>query len=95
MKYRGKGEIIASILGCVEVNNGAIKTKIMYYSFLSYQQLLYYLEYLITNELLTHNQSNNMYNITGKGLKFIELQNKLTNLLKISDATAIPHIKWI
>lgn len=66
----------------------------MYDSFLSYQQLLYYLGYLINNELLTYDESNNMYNITRKGSEFLELCNKMVDLLKLTQPAVMPSIKW-
>lgn len=93
MKYRGREEILASILESIEAGSGMTKTKIMYESLLSYEQGLYYLEYLLNNELLTYDQSNGVYNMTRKGLKFLALYNKTTNLLKISDITLVPSVK--
>ena len=67
MKYRGRDEIIASILQLAETDNGIRRTGIMYNSILSYAQLLNYLEHLLDNELLTYDQSKKVYKIIIKG----------------------------
>ena len=45
MKYRGRTEILGNILDAA--NGGATKTKIMYFVFLSYNQLKEYLSVLV------------------------------------------------
>ena len=49
MKYRSRTEIVSNILDAA--NGGATKTKIMYISFLSYNQLREYLSVLVENNL--------------------------------------------
>ena len=60
----------------------------MYNSFLSYTQLLYYLDYLCINELLDHDRQNKKYNITAKGLEFLDAYNKMADLLKLPELSA-------
>ena len=50
MNYRSRTERVALILN--SANGGATKTKIMYNSILSYNQLKEYLTILIENELI-------------------------------------------
>jgi predicted transcriptional regulator len=83
MKYRGRDQIVASMLQSVIENKGIRSTKIMYNCFLSYPQLVYYLNYLTDKALLTYDRLNHGYNITARGLKFIELENKMSNLFKL------------
>jgi predicted transcriptional regulator len=90
MKYRSRDEITATILQSAAVRDGITRTKIMYNSFLSYTQLLYYLDYLCTNELLDHDRQNMKYNITAKGLEFLNAYNKMADLLKLPDLSASP-----
>ena len=45
--------------------------------------------------LFTYDRLNKGYNITVKGMKFIELENKMANLLRMPDAEVVPSIKWI
>jgi predicted transcriptional regulator len=59
---------------------GAGKTKIMYTANLSYTQLTEYLYYLQQNGLLAHNADTQLYRPTGKGLKFLNLSNKLSKM---------------
>jgi len=90
MKYRSRDEITATILQSAAVRDGITRTKIMYNSFLSYTQLLYYLDYLISNELLDYDEQGRKYNITAKGLEFLDAYNKMVDLLTIPDLSASP-----
>jgi len=95
MKYRGRNQILAAMLKSAIDNKGIRSTKIMYNCFLSYQQLVYYMKYLTDKALLTHDRLNNGYIITSRGLKYVELENKMANLLSISDAASVPSVKWM
>jgi len=88
MKYRSRDEITAAILQSAAVKDGITRTKIMYHSFLSYTQLLYYLDYLCANELLDNDLQNKKYNITAKGLEFLDAFNKMADLMKLPDLSA-------
>ncbi len=73
-KNRTKEEIIAAILDSAK--NGATKTKIMYVSYMSFNQLSRYLNYVLESKLidLDYNNSGKYYTTT-KGLKYLkELQ---------------------
>lgn len=83
MRYRSRDEIIGSILQSAASGNGVTKTKIMYSSFLSYPQLLYYLEHLISEDLLEYDFQNKIYRTKQKGLEFLALNKELTKLIKI------------
>src|SRR5574341_297510 len=95
MKNRGREEIVASILQSAATDNGIIRTRIMYNSFLSYQQLCSYLEPLIDYGLLTYDRANKVYRITKKGSEFMEIYNKMSDLLKTNETEnhAVPSIK--
>jgi predicted transcriptional regulator len=97
MKYRGREEIFASILQSAATDNGIIRTKIMYNSFLFFLQLRSYLEPLIDNELLTYERPNKVYKITKKGFEFLEIYNKMSDLLTTNETEthAIPSSKKI
>ena len=95
MKYRARNQIVACILKSAIGNKGIRSTQIMYNCFLSYQQLVYYLKFLTDKALLTYDRLNKGYNITAKGLKFIKLENKMANLLRMPDVEVVPSIKWI
>ncbi len=44
----------------------------------------------MTNELLDHDRQNKKYNITAKGLEFLDAYNKMADLLKLPDLSASP-----
>lgn len=82
-KKRTKEELIASILDGAK--NGATKTKIMYSAYLSYDQLLKYMDYALQCELIILN-GDNIYSITAKGKVFLknfqELQKMESNVVQ-------------
>ena len=80
MKYRGRTEIVATML---EAANGrATKTKIMYSAFLSYNQLKDYLSILIENNLIECLEGTQTYKTTEKGLNFLKMNNQIGELLQ-------------
>ena len=82
MKYRGRTEIVATIL---EAANGEVtKTKIMYVAFLSYNQLKEYLSVLKENNLIEYNEGTQTYKTTEKGLNYLKMKNEIGELLHIS-----------
>ncbi|MFL6363299.1 MAG: winged helix-turn-helix domain-containing protein [Nitrososphaeraceae archaeon] len=83
MKYRSRTEIVAMILEAA--NGGITKTKIMYKAFLSYAQLREYLSVLIANDLLDYLEGPHMYKTTEKGLNFLNMYNKIDELLQTSE----------
>ncbi len=72
-KRRTKEEIIAQILESAMVE--ASKSRIMYESFLNYNQLEKYLEHALDLGLITNN--NKRYTITSKGIEYLELFKEL------------------
>jgi predicted transcriptional regulator len=80
MKYRSRTEIVGNIL---EAANGrATKTKIMYFAFLSYNQLNEYLSVLTENNLLEYLDGTRRFKTTEKGLFFLKMHNELAELLQ-------------
>ena len=80
MKYRGRTEIVATML---EAANGrATKTKIMYKAFLSYNQLKEYLYVLIENNLIEYLEGTRTFKTTEKGLNFLKMNNEIGELLQ-------------
>jgi len=79
MKYRSRTEIVSMIL---ETANGVTtKTKIMYKSMLSYNQLKEYLSILIRNNLLEYIEGTHQFKTTEKGLNFLKLHREMAELL--------------
>ncbi len=64
MKNRDRTEILATMLEAV--NGKATKTKIMYSTFLSYNQLQDYLTILIENNLIENLEGTQIYKTTEK-----------------------------
>ena len=79
MKYRGRTEIVGNILDAA--NGGATKTKIMYKSFISYEQLKEYLLVLIENNLIEYLDDAHKFKTTEKGLNFLKMHNQIGELL--------------
>jgi predicted transcriptional regulator len=78
VKYRTRTDIIVTMLEAARY--GAIKTKIMYASYLSSQQLRTYLEMCTTNGLLEYDSKEERYSTTEKGFRLLELYNNLCRL---------------
>jgi predicted transcriptional regulator len=81
MKYKDRIEMITLMLRSSNADNGSAKTKIMYESFLTFAQQEEYLFLLLRNGLLEYNGTNRTYKTTDKGLRLLELFNKLNELL--------------
>ena len=66
----------------LEAANGATtKTKIMYKSMLSYNQLKEYLSILIRNNLLEYIEGTHQFKTTEKGLNFLTMHREMAELL--------------
>jgi predicted transcriptional regulator len=82
MKYRSRTDIVGLILEAA--NGGATKTKIMYKAFLSFSQLREYLAVLQKNGLIEYEDGMRAYNTTEKGIQFLEIQNRMDELVSIN-----------
>ena len=80
MGNRSRTEIAAMILNAA--NGGETKTKIMYFAFLSYNQLNEYLSILIENNLIEYLDGTNKFKTTEKGLFFMKIHNEIGELLQ-------------
>jgi predicted transcriptional regulator len=81
--YRNRDELFASILRSAAKNkDGSRFTRLLYDSFLSYAQISHHLRELIRFGLLVNEPDITKYSITQKGMKFIELFEKMDYLLK-------------
>jgi predicted transcriptional regulator len=58
------------------------KQKIMYFAFLSYNQVKEYLSVLIENALLEYIDGTQKFKTTEKGLNFLKMHNKIGKLLQ-------------
>jgi predicted transcriptional regulator len=82
MGNRSRTEIVSSILDAA--NGGTTKTKIMYFAFLSYNQLKEYLSILIENNLIEYLDGTKTFKTTEKGLNFLKMHNEIGELLQTS-----------
>ena len=80
MGNRSRTEIVCNILDAAN-EGGETKTKIMYFAFLSYNQLKEYLSVLVENNLIEYLEGANKYKTTEKGLFFLKMHNELEELL--------------
>jgi predicted transcriptional regulator len=80
MGNRSRTEIVAMILEAA--NGGETKTKIMYFAFLSYNQLKEYLSVLVENNLIEYLEGANKFKTTEKGLFFMKMHNEIGELLQ-------------
>lgn len=79
MKYRSRIDIAAAILRISE--GGAIKTRIMYRSFLSFPQLKEYLGLLLEQDMLRHNEEEKTYYTTEKGHRFLKVYGEIDGMI--------------
>jgi predicted transcriptional regulator len=84
MKYRSRTEIVRSILEAANAGEGASRTRLMYKSYLAYNQLKDYLAHLQENNLIDYEVGMRCYRITEKGIQLLRLQNKLEEIAPIN-----------
>ena len=80
MGNRSRTEIVAMILEAAN-GGGETKTKIMYFAFLSYNQVKEYLSILIETNLLEYLDGTHKFKTTEKGLFFLKMHNEIRKLL--------------
>ena len=81
MGNRNRTEIVTMILDAANKGEGETKTKIMYFAFLSYNQLNEYLSILIENNLIEYLDGTRTFKTTEKGLRFLKMHNEIKKLL--------------
>jgi predicted transcriptional regulator len=81
MGNRSRTEIVAMILDAANGGGGETKTKIMYFAFLSYNQVKEYLSLLIANNLIEYLDGANKFKTTEKGLNYLKMHNEIGELL--------------
>jgi predicted transcriptional regulator len=79
MGNRSRTEIVAMILD--DANGGTTKTKIMYFAFLSFNQLNEYLSILIENNLVEYLDGTHTFKTSEKGLNYLNVYNEIRKLL--------------
>ena len=86
MKYRSRAEIVRSILEAGIKSEGTSRTRLMYKSYISFNQLKEYLRTLQENGLIDHEVGKRGYTITEKGRPLLQLQNKMEEIAPINYA---------
>jgi predicted transcriptional regulator len=82
MRYRSRTEIISQILETANGRVGITITKLMYRAFLSHDQLKGYVKVLTENDLLNYDFVTRTFKTTERGLRFLNLYNKIDQLMK-------------
>jgi predicted transcriptional regulator len=82
MRYRSRTEIISQILEAANSPVRITKTKLMYKVFLSHDQLKGYVKVLTESDLLHYDYVTRTFKTTEKGLRFLNLYNKIDQLMK-------------
>jgi predicted transcriptional regulator len=85
MGNRSRTEIVAMILDAANGGGGETKTKIMYFAFLSYNQVKEYLSVLIENNLIEYLVGTHEFKTTQKGLNLLKVHNEMGELLQQSN----------
>jgi predicted transcriptional regulator len=86
MKNRSRSEIYRSILETANVDEGTNKTKLMYKSYLSFNQLKEYLATLQENGLIEYEVGMRRYRITDRGIRVLQLQNKMEEIALLTSS---------
>ena len=79
MKYRSRMDIINMILQAV-TKGGATKSRIMYAAYLSYAQLIEYLNFLLSKDMLKYDEMTKIYSMTDKSLRFIHAYDEIDKM---------------
>lgn len=80
LKYRSRFEIASKILH-EALGGNATKTRLMYGSYLSFAQINEYLNFLMTNALITRDEESHIYSLTEKGVRFLHIYEEISKLV--------------
>ena len=87
MKYRDRNELIAQILECCN-GNRLTRTKIMFYTYLSFNLTKEYLLLLLEKGLIEYQIGERTFKTTEKGIHFLNIHNNL-RLINVGQRTHI------
>ena len=82
MKYRDRIDIVSHVLEVANVGDDTTKTRIMYKANLSHDQLKEYLTVLTERDLLSYDLDSHTFKTTEKGLRFLEIYNRMDGMTK-------------
>jgi predicted transcriptional regulator len=91
MGNRSSIDIASDVLEAA--NGGANKIQIMYKALLSYNQMKEYVNFLTEKGLLVYDNQHgevHMFRTTEKGLRFLEIYNRLEDMIKKDEEEQIP-----
>ena len=91
MGNRSSIDIASDVLEAA--NGGANKIQIMYKALLSYNQMKVYVNFLNEKGLLVYDNQNrevHTFRTTEKGLRFLEIYNRLEDMIKKDEEEQIP-----
>jgi predicted transcriptional regulator len=80
MINRNRLEIISQILEAA--NGGASKSQVMYTAFVNYAQMKENLTALTESDLLRYNEDTRTFKTTEKGLRFLAIYNRISDMVK-------------
>jgi predicted transcriptional regulator len=78
-RIRDREEILCAILEAAQ--KGKTQTRIMYQTYLNYNQIKEYLRLLQKVDLISYDSATQLYTPTDKGLEFIKKSNAISKLL--------------
>ena len=87
MKYRDRNELIAQILECCN-GNRLTRTKIMFYTYLSFNLTKEYMLLLLEKGLIEYQIGERTFKTTEKGIHFLNIHNNL-RLINVGQRTHI------
>jgi predicted transcriptional regulator len=93
--YRTRLETLVQFLRAANVYNGISITHLMYATFVPHRQVKEYLAMLIRNGLLKYEPPLRLYKTTQKGLKFLEVYEKLSRLANTTTTTSGTEMKLL
>jgi predicted transcriptional regulator len=92
---RGKIEIMADVLALS--TSGIKKTHIMYRANLSYEQILHYLNQLLSKGLLIQENSDGslVYRTTEKGREFLTCYSRIMDLISVEESESAQKVQMV
>jgi predicted transcriptional regulator len=87
-RYRSRLEILSSILR-VALQGRVTKTRMRYGAYLSSDQLKEPMALLVSKGLIVQDEKANVYLLTAKGLRFLDLWDQIQEMLKAPEAMVV------
>jgi len=83
MKYRSRSEIVGLLLEAAS-GRRVTKTRLMFKSYLSFNQLRNYIALLVENGLIEYEERRRTYRTTEKGGRLLSIQNRMAEIASIN-----------